>query len=131
MDVIGWLVLIFVVYNVISIIIANLPDNSSKSKYQKTTLPTTTYRRNSFPETNETKLSIQAIIQKAIDEKRSIFITYCKYDGSTSQRQLSKIEYCNEFSSYGFTNDHIKGFCHLRKEYRVFRINRITAIKML
>lgn len=96
--------------------------NSNSSSYRSN------YKTTSYVTKPVNVPSIRAIIKKAIDEEMDIIITYRKYDGTTSQRQLSNIEYNNEYGSYGYSNDHIKGYCHLRKEYRVFRIDRITRI---
>lgn len=105
-------------------------NSQSKSDYNNGNLKNRTSLDTSIRSislTSNTK-SIRSMIQKAIDEEMDIIITYRKYDGTTSQRQLSNIEYNNEYGSYGYSNDHIKGYCHLRKEYRVFRIDRISRI---
>lgn len=66
------------------------------------------------------------IIDQAIRENRRLFFTYTKYSGEKSTRSVSKIKYCNEFGDFGYNNDHIRGYCHLRNEDRTFRINRMS-----
>ena len=65
-------------------------------------------------------------IQKAIDTGATIEISYTKYDGTSSIRKLSDIEYSDE---YGDT--HISAFCHMRKEQRTFKISRISRVVFL
>lgn len=70
------------------------------------------------------------IIEKAITEKLDIDFIYTKYSGETSWRRLSEITYCNEFGEFGYKNDHISGYCHLRRERRTFKISRMSDIKI-
>ena len=44
---------------------------------------------------------------------------------------MSNISYNNDYKDYGYNDDHIKGYCHLRNEERTFRISRITAVRVL
>lgn len=76
-------------------------------------------------------MSIESEIKRAITYKYDIEIKYEKYNGETSQRKVSNISYNNDYMDYGYNNDHIKGFCHLRNEERTFRISRITAVRVL
>lgn len=76
-------------------------------------------------------MSIEKEIERAIANGYDIEIKYVKYNGESSQRRLSNITYNNEFGDYGYNNDHIKGYCHLRNEERTFRISRINAIRIL
>ena len=70
------------------------------------------------------------IIDQAIREKKDVVFKYTKYSGETSQRRVSNIAYSNEYGQYGFQNDHIKGYCHKRKEDRTFRISRISSLQL-
>jgi hypothetical protein len=70
------------------------------------------------------------IIEKAISEKLDIDFIYTKYSGQTSWRRLSEISYCNEFGEFGYMNDHITGYCHLRRERRTFKISRMSEIRI-
>ena len=41
------------------------------------------------------------------------------------------MEISNEYGEFGYDNDHIKAYCHLRNEERNFKIDRIKKIKMV
>lgn len=76
-------------------------------------------------------MSIESEIKRAITYKCDIEIKYEKYNGETSKRKVSDISYNNDYKEYGYNNDHIKGYCHLRNEERTFRISRILAVRVL
>lgn len=76
-------------------------------------------------------MSIRTEIDKAIKFGKDIEIEYVKYDGTRSKRRVSNISICNEYGAYGYENDHISGFCHLRGEKRHFKIDRIQSIRVL
>lgn len=76
-------------------------------------------------------MSIESEIKRAITCKYDIEIKYEKYNGETSKRKVSNISYNNNYKDYGYNDDHIKGYCHLRNEERTFRISRITAVRVL
>ncbi len=71
------------------------------------------------------------VIDQAINENKPIEFNYTKYSGETSKRKVSNISYSNEYGGYGYNNDHIKGYCHLRREDRTFRISRMSNIKIV
>ena len=75
--------------------------------------------------------SIRTEIDKAIRLGKDIEIEYVKYDGTRSKRRVSNISFCNEYGAYGYENDHISGYCHLREEKRHFKIDRIQSIRVL
>ncbi|MGN0030208.1 MAG: CFI-box-CTERM domain-containing protein [Marinilabiliaceae bacterium] len=75
--------------------------------------------------------SIESEIKRAIDSGSDIEIRYEKQNGETSQRRVSGISYNNEFGAYGYTDAHVRGYCHLRGEDRTFRISRILAVRVL
>lgn len=76
-------------------------------------------------------MSIRTEIEKAIRLGKDIEIEYVKYDGTRSKRRVSNISFCNEYGAYGYENDHISGYCHLRGEQRHFKIDRIQSIRVL
>ncbi len=76
-------------------------------------------------------MSIRTEIDKAIRLGKDIDIEYVKYDGTRSKRRVSNISICNEYGAYGYENDHISGYCHLRGEKRHFKIDRIQSIRVL
>ena len=71
-------------------------------------------------------LTIKEYITKAIHTKLGITIKYMNNDGDASVRKLSDLEFSDELG-----DDYIKAFCHLRKEYRTFKISRILGIDSL
>ena len=68
-------------------------------------------------------MTIREYIEQAIDEGRTIEIEYVKYDGTSSKRSISDLSYSDEYG-----DDYIVGYCHLREEYRTFKISRIRRI---
>ena len=68
-------------------------------------------------------MTIREYIEQAIDESRTIEIEYVKYDGTSSKRSISDLSYSGEYG-----DDYIVGYCHLREEYRTFKISRIRRI---
>jgi len=75
--------------------------------------------------------SIQSILNTAINESRKVKILYEKFSGEESERELSNLSISNEFDEFGYENDHIKAYCHLRNEERSFKINRIKKIELI
>ncbi len=71
------------------------------------------------------------VINQAMNENKDILIKYRKFSGEISKRRLSKIIYNNSFEDDGFHDDHIKGYCHLRREERTFKIERIISIEIV
>ncbi len=77
------------------------------------------------------KLSIKDELEKAIKGKHKIKIQYENLDGEVSERELSNIQITDDFNSFGYDKQHIKGFCHLRNEERSFKISRIKNIELI
>lgn len=73
----------------------------------------------------------RSIIDQAIYSNAGISFTYTKYNGERTTRYVSNISYSNEFGEYGYNNDHIKGYCHLRNAERTFRISRMSNISLI
>jgi len=65
-------------------------------------------------------------LQKAIVEKRVIFIHYCaNYNDSITERFVEPIGLCYYSGSW-----HVIGWCRLRKDYRDFRLDRIKRLQI-
>jgi hypothetical protein len=75
--------------------------------------------------------TIRETIERAIRERKSIEIVYIKYSGEASKRIVSDIRFCNDYDEYGYSNDHIRGYCHLRNEERTFKIDRIRSASIV
>ncbi len=71
-------------------------------------------------------MNVEAKVQEAITLNRDALIKYQKYNGEVSIRKISSIEESDEFGA-----NYIYAFCHLRNEWRTFRIDRIIEIKVL
>lgn len=80
---------------------------------------------------NQAEEGTKDIIVKAIKEEKTIKISYRKFNGEISKRNLSNLDFNNSFKEEGFNNDHIRGFCHLRKADRTFKIDRILSVKII
>lgn len=78
-----------------------------------------------------TETSIKDELQKAINGKRKIKIQYENFDGEVSERELSNLQMTDDFNSFGYDKQHVKGFCHLRNEERSFKISRIKNIELI
>ena len=76
-------------------------------------------------------VKIRTILSEAIQGDFKVKIVYTNYNGEKKQRVLSSIIMSEEFNSFGYINQHIKAFCHLRNEERSFRISRISSIELL
>lgn len=74
---------------------------------------------------------VRKTVLLAIEKNKKVRIDYEKYDGELSTRNLSNLQISNEFGEFGYNNDHIKAFCHLRNEERVFKIDRIIKIEII
>ena len=77
------------------------------------------------------KTVIRSQVERAINSNSSIEISYTKYDGTSSRRKISNIKYNNQYYDIGYANDHIEGYCHMRQENRMFKIDRITDVSVL
>lgn len=95
--------------------------------YKNKSIPT----KKKIKEYNSSPKEIRDVIKSAIDRNKNVEIDYAKYSGELSTRKLSKLEISNEFGEFGYDNDHIKAFCHLRNEERNFKIDRIKKIEII
>jgi predicted DNA-binding transcriptional regulator YafY len=67
-----------------------------------------------------------AALQKAIADKRSIFILYhSNYNEEVSERVIEPIGLCHYSANW-----HLIGWCRLRNGYRDFRVNRIKRLQL-
>ena len=80
---------------------------------------------------NNDSASIRGEILRAINNDEKIKIVYENFNGEVKERILSNIQLTNEFDEYGYNNQHIKAFCHLRNEERSFKIDRIKKIERI
>ncbi len=94
--------------------------------YEKKSIP----KKKTYPVRTNTGTARQ-IIKTAIAQNKKVKIEYEKYDGGYSSRELSNIDYSDEFDESGYENNYIKAFCHLRNEERNFKIDRIKSIKII
>ena len=68
-------------------------------------------------------MGIREYLDDAIRTGKTVTIKYIKYEGEYSVRQISDIQYSDEFGP-----DYIKAFCHKRQENRTFKISRIISV---
>lgn len=68
-------------------------------------------------------MGIREYIDDAIRTGKTVTIKYVKYEGEYSVRQISDIQYSNEFG-----DNYIQAFCHKRHENRTFKISRIISV---
>lgn len=76
---------------------------------------------------NKPSKSVDSIVKEAAENNLNLLIKYRKFDGTVSERRLENVSYNNSYQERGYHNDHIEGFCTLRGEERVFKINRIIS----
>ena len=66
-----------------------------------------------------------AALQKAIVEKKAIFLRYNSNNEETTERVVEPIGLC-----YYSANWHLIGWCRLRQDYRDFRVGRIQRLQV-
>ena len=77
-------------------------------------------------------MTFKEVISESISKNRKVEISYQNYDQNNSIRQISNIEYSNEFQKKDKNNhQYISAYCHLRKETRTFKLNRIEKIRFV
>jgi len=69
--------------------------------------------------------NILDLLLKAIADKKAVKIVYKAFDKDSNERVIEPIGIFHE-NDYWYTI----GFCHLRQEYRQFRIDRVLAIEL-
>lgn len=65
------------------------------------------------------------ILLSSINDKLIVEIDYTNADGGNSQRDLEAVGI-----TYSYPSWYLSAWCHLRKEYRMFRLDRIGNIKI-
>jgi predicted DNA-binding transcriptional regulator YafY len=83
-----------------------------------------THTRFQLPARMKNDYEYLSIIQQSIANKTIIELDYKNNKEEISQRQIETIGLI--FYAFGW---HVIGWCHLRKDYRDFKVSRITAIK--
>lgn len=77
------------------------------------------------PRDNTPPGNILDVLLKAISEKKVVKMIYRAFDKDSSERFIEPIGIFHENSNW-----YTIGFCHLREEYRQFRIDRVIEIKL-
>jgi hypothetical protein len=76
-------------------------------------------------------MSFNEIIKEAISKNYRVEISYINYNQKESIRQISNLEYSNEFQkNISNSYEYITTYCHLRNERRTFKLNRIEKIRL-
>lgn len=65
-------------------------------------------------------------IEKGIEQNRKIEFEYTTFQGATTIRTIEPINLVFKSNVW-----YVYGFCHLRQEMRLFRVNRIREVKLL
>jgi hypothetical protein len=77
-------------------------------------------------------MTFKDVISESITKNRNVEISYQNYNENNSIRQISNIQYSNEFQKNNNNNyQYISAYCHLRKEIRTFKLNRIEKIRFV
>jgi ATP-dependent exoDNAse (exonuclease V) alpha subunit len=87
--------------------------------------------KTSTPVQNNDETSIKSEILRAINNAEKIKIVYENFNGEVKERILSNIQLTSEFDENGYSNQHIRAYCHLRNEERSFKIDRIKKIERI
>jgi hypothetical protein len=77
-------------------------------------------------------MTFNDVILESISKNRKVEISYQNYNQNNSIRQLSNIQYSNEFQKNNKSqHQYISAYCHLRNETRTFKLNRIEKIRFV
>ena len=80
----------------------------------------------------KSNLTFKEVIKESISYNYRVEISYKDFNGKSSLRQISNVEYSNEFQkNRNKNNEHITAYCHLRNEKRTFKLNRIEKIRFV
>lgn len=74
----------------------------------------------------EEGVSIEQIIQRAIDDGLTLEIEYAKNSFEKSPRVISDVSVSDEYGS-----GYISAYCHMREEQRTFKISRIVDARIV
>ncbi len=77
-------------------------------------------------------MTFDETIRKVIDNNYRAEISYENYNQKKSVRQLSNVEFSDEFQKHRGSNyGYISAYCHLRNDKRTFKLNRIKKIRLI
>ncbi len=121
-------------------LLAGFADKSIKKNYSSALNKVKAVMRDSQKEkleylTNNTKFQLPpdlknhdyehlSTLQEAVIARTILDIRYCKGDGEESGRRIEPVGLI-----FYALNWHVIGWCHLRKDYRDFRVSRIVSIR--
>lgn len=74
---------------------------------------------------------IIAAIRVAVKKDCAVKIIYKNSDGINSERQLSQLSFSEDYMRYGYENQHITAFCHMRRMVRTFNLARIQKVTIV
>jgi predicted DNA-binding transcriptional regulator YafY len=95
-------------------------------RQEKKFTPETTHIENPLPDEKEKGERFYDVLEKAIASSNRISMRYDSVDSGPTQRTVDP--YFIIFRGRAF---YFVGFCHLREDFRTFRIDRVTDIKVL
>lgn len=72
--------------------------------------------------------NITSQITSAIENQRSLEISYQNFNGGATIRSISRIKFSDKDGNDSMYKSYIKAYCHLRNEDRVFKVDRIVRI---
>lgn len=75
----------------------------------------------------EKQKNIKEILKEAFNERKSVEIDYIT---GIPQKKSEKVKNLRLVDIYSINNNCIQGYCHLRKETRIFKIDRILEAKI-
>jgi predicted DNA-binding transcriptional regulator YafY len=77
-------------------------------------------------------MTFNEVIKESISNNHRLEISYKDYHGKNSLRQISNIEYSNEFQKNSSKkSEHISAYCHLKNGKRTFKLNRIEKVRFV
>ncbi len=77
-------------------------------------------------------MTFNEVIKESVSKNCRVEISYKSYNQENSIRQLSNVEYSNEFQKHHGNNyDYISAYCHLRNDKRTFKLDRIEKIRLV
>ena len=75
---------------------------------------------------DDNSVQFYELVERAIAKQKKILLTYKSINSGETQREVDPY-----FIIFRGTAFYFVGFCHLKKEYRTFRMNRIIAVSPL
>lgn len=99
---------------------------SDQAKQKKKFTPETTHIENPLPGEREKGEMFYGVIESAITTSNRIKVKYESISSGPTEREVEP--YFIIFRGHAF---YFVGYCHLRKEFRTFRIDRVTDIEII